>query len=59
MTRFEEIKNMTKPDELGEFLCDLVEDCAECPPEISKRCNPYTSGEWRGFTKYLEEESEC
>ena len=59
MTRFEEIKEMTKPEELASFLCDLVESCEDCPRDIESRCNPYAAGRFiRGFEKYLREEIE-
>ena len=58
MTNFEEIKNITTPKELGSFLCNQIM-CAECPSEIEKKCNPLIPGGELGFTRWLEEESEC
>lgn len=57
MTRFEEIKEMIRPGELGHMLCDLIPECKDCP--LEKKCNPYEPDFETGFTKWLKEESEC
>ena len=58
MTRFEEIKQMTLPSELGHMLCEEIGghmDCKDCP--VEEKCNPYKAGEFEnGFTRWLKEE---
>jgi hypothetical protein len=57
MTRFEEIKQMTEPRELGHELCDLIPDCKNCP--VGDNCDPYAPKFETGFTKWLKEEDKC
>lgn len=57
MTRFEEIKQMQEPRELGHELCDLIPDCKNCP--VGDNCDPYAPKFETGFTKWLKEEDKC
>lgn len=54
MTRFEEIKQMKEPRELGSEICNLIPDCRDCP--VGDKCDPYASQFETGFTKWLKEE---
>lgn len=46
------IRQMETPEELGHFLCDLIEDCETCP--VKRKCGA-ASNQGNGFINYLKE----
>lgn len=51
-TRFDMIRQMETPEELGHFLCDLIEDCETCP--VKRKCGA-AAYQGNGFINYLKE----
>lgn len=52
LTRFDLIKEMETPSELGNFLCDMFEECKICP--VRAKCGA-DEFQGNGFTNYLKE----